>query len=228
MKNFQNSVCLVVEASDFTDFFRQLEQAQLCCQLLELRIDALANISIEKLQQLADILTVKAIVTCRSKLHGGRFAGSVAEQNKLLQAANDSGFHYIDVDLSIADQIQINDKRCMKIISYHNFDMTPEIQDLKLVVQRMRELDGDIFKIATMCHALQDAMRLLKFLLAKPDDESMIVLGMGLEGKITRLLSPLLGGYLTFASSEDRMLSLGQIPYQALQSFYSGFEGLLK
>lgn len=55
----------------------------------------------------------------------------------------------------------------------------------------------------------------------------MIVLGMGNHGKITRLLAPLLGGYLTFASLDEVKSVSGQITYQLMNNFYHNLQEIL-
>ncbi len=224
----KDRICLVVSASTFSEFMLLFERAQKSSQLLELRIDCINDINPQHLAHIAERLTVTAIVTCRSQQHGGRFNGSMAAQNALLQAANDLGFHFIDVDLAIAEKIHIQHRRCKLIVSHHDFHQTPTNALLHRIKEKMRCLHADIFKIATLCHSEHDARRLLAFLLAKAPHEEMIVLGMGQYGKITRLLAPLCGAYLTFASQDNQLAALGHAPYQQLLDFYSKFELLTR
>jgi 3-dehydroquinate dehydratase type I len=62
---------------------------------------------------------------------------------------------------------------------------------------------------------------LLKLLLEKTSDEEMIILGMGDNGQITRILSLLLGGYLTFASTKYGGSAPGQIDIEQLKNIYN-------
>lgn len=220
MSPAKNTVCLVVTASNFTTFMQRLRKAQSTSNFVELRIDTIERVTVQHLQEMAQTLTAKAIVTCRPVKHGGHFTGSTGDQNQLLQAANDLGFDYIDIDIAIANEIHINDQRCQSIVSYHDFNHTPTIAKLT----QLQHPKADILKIATHCNSPQDAKRLLTLLLNKPMDKKMIVLGMGAAGKITRLLAPLLGGYLTFASLDDVTNELGYIPYEQLMEFYNRTE----
>jgi 3-dehydroquinate dehydratase-1 len=54
----------------------------------------------------------------------------------------------------------------------------------------------------------------------------MIVLGMGDKGKITRVLQPYLGGYLTFASLDGSNSAPGQIDYNDLEKLYTNINSL--
>ncbi len=226
MQSLQERICLVVAASTVAEFLSCLQSAQATRHLLELRIDTIVGIDLALLQQILDSLTVPAIVTCRAKAHGGEFAGSVAEQNSLLQLANDAGCAYVDVDVGIAAQVHIENQRCRLIISHHDFAKTPANDQLLSVIEVMQQRGADVLKIATQCQSQQDARRLLSLLLAKPADQAMIVLGMGAMGKITRLLAPLLGGYLTFTSLQQVDEALGHIPYKKLQGFYESITDL--
>ena len=76
----------------------------------------------------------------------------------------------------------------------------------------------DIIKIATNVINDNDNIELVKLLINK--DKDIIVLGMGEKGKITRIISPLLGGYLTFASVDGNISASGQISLSDLIHIY--------
>ncbi len=75
-------------------------------------------------------------------------------------------------------------------------------------------------KLATKIHANEDIKTLIRLLLDKKPNEEMIVIGMGDKGKITRLINPLLGSYLTYASTEYSQSAPGQIPINLLRAVY--------
>nr|WP_304985707.1 type I 3-dehydroquinate dehydratase [Coxiella-like endosymbiont] len=58
----------------------------------------------------------------------------------------------------------------------------------------MWDFKPDVLKFAVMTNSQTDVKTLFQLLLNKKENENMIVLGMGDQGKTTRLLSPLLGG----------------------------------
>jgi 3-dehydroquinate dehydratase-1 len=58
-------------------------------------------------------------------------------------------------------------------------------------------------------------------LLNKQDDEKMIVVGMGEEGKLTRVVAPLLGSYLTYASNDYSISAPGQVDIIRLKKLYN-------
>jgi 3-dehydroquinate dehydratase type I len=213
-------ICTSVAAEKIDPFIQALNEAQAQSELIELRIDYLPGITPAQLTEIKTQVRLPAIVTCRDQQHGGHFKGSIADQNKLLQTAIDLGFEYIDIDLAIIDQIQIKAQQSEIILSYHNFDKTPDLNTLHHIKKTMLEKKVGILKFATYAHTLDDAYLLLQFLLTKKPEEKMIVLGMGAAGKITRLLSPLLGGFLTFAANNETQTASGQLDVRAMNAFY--------
>ena len=106
------------------------------------------------------------------------------------------------------------------ILSFHNFEKTPEIKELKLLIDRMREYNVEVLKIATMINKTQDIKNLFQILLNKKKNEKMIVVGMGKKGQITRILGPLLGSFSTFASTIYGETAPGQIDINKMQGIY--------
>jgi 3-dehydroquinate dehydratase-1 len=84
----------------------------------------------------------------------------------------------------------------------------------------MRQHQPDFIKIATMSHGPQDNHNLFKLLLNHNHQIPMILIGMSPHGRATRILMPLLGAYLTYASIDDFLAAPGQIPLNELKSIY--------
>lgn len=221
-------LCTVVIGKTLDAFLSQLQKAQAVADFVELRVDYIENITSETLHTIANHTNTEAILCCRAKRDGGHFLGTLEEQNKILQTASDLGFDYIDIDLNIADKIVIQNNKAKIIISYHNFEATPELKTLTHIANHMRALKPDILKFAAMVNNENDIKNLFKLLLDKKHDEKMIVLGMGPKGKITRLLAPFLGGYLTFVSVNETSSASGQMDIQIVQDIYHKLCQLLK
>lgn len=217
-------ICAVVLNENLTDFLVQLEKAQQNADMVELRIDYIKNLSKEILTLIKDKTHKSAIVCCRSVRHGGKFQGSVDEQQAILQESNDLRFDYIDIDLAVAKNIKIKNKFSKVILSYHDFEKTPSLKELTQRAVEMRVYKPDVLKFAVSVHNDKDVEVVLTFLLDKKPDEKMIVIGMNEVGKITRLLSPLLGGYLTFASVNDLPSASGQMDIRTLEEWYKKIE----
>jgi 3-dehydroquinate dehydratase type I len=83
----------------------------------------------------------------------------------------------------------------------------------------MAATGADIVKIVTQAGAPQDNLRVLGLIsLAKNLGIKIIAFCMGPMGRISRIASPLMGGYLTFASLETGNESAsGQIPVREMK-----------
>ena len=214
------NICVVVIGKTIDDFLSQLEKAQAIADFVELRIDCLDTINPDMVQTIKNYIYKQAILCCRAQADGGNFLGPPKMQQEILQAGNEVGFDYLDIDLSIANTIYFREKKAKIIISYHNFLYTPAITELKCLLENMRFFKPDVFKFATKTERYEEVKTLFELLSSKNNNENMIVLGIGENGKIIRLLAPLLGGYLTFASINKSISAPGQIDLKTMEDFY--------
>lgn len=162
---------------------------------------------------------VPLIVTVTMTAENGRFSGSDQERTALLRQAIECGADYIDVSCASAgrDELIRDRGRTKVILSYHNYTETPpRIAD---TYAALKSCGADIVKIATFANRLSDN-RLILDLLEKRDGD-MIGICMGERGQISRVLGPLCGSYLTFASAASgREAAPGQIPAGVLRTVY--------
>lgn len=86
--------------------------------------------------------------------------------------------------------------------SYHNFSKTPPLEELERVFERGQMLNMDIIKIATMVNRDQDLETLLFFTLRHKVDR-IITLGMGQKGIPSRIINPVFGSMITYASFNE-------------------------
>lgn len=110
------------------------------------------------------------------------------------------------LDLDIFDQkedlefVNQNNLEIKKIVSYHNYEQTPTLDELQKITEKMDKFNPDILKVATFCQNKEDSIKLLNLmLLLKKGNKKFIVLGMGAEGLITRIFGALWGNELSFA-----------------------------
>jgi 3-dehydroquinate dehydratase type I len=106
--------------------------------------------------------------------------------------------------------------------SYHNFDCTPEDAMLNEIMLKGRTLGADIIKIATMAQSREDALRLLLFTHRHRSD-GIITMAMGDNGIPTRVIGPLFGSIITYAS-----VATSSAPGQISASELSGIFQSLK
>ncbi len=198
----QRMICIPILSDTAIE---DIKKANKIADIIELRLDLISKPDIKKLIESAE---KPVIVTNRAK------------NNKLesLKKAADLGADYVDIEID-ADYKQVieNKKDSKVIVSYHNFDETPS--NLDEICNNLVSTDADIIKIATKANKLSDNLRILK--LIKKSKKPIIAMCMGQLGEISRILAPLYGSYLTFASLEKGKESAeGQIPAETLRGIY--------
>ena len=176
------------------------------CEMAEIRID-LCELS------KSDVATVfqshkNLIATCRPDVMGEDKATA------LLQKAIESGARYVDIEVEkdekkanrlIARAEKLN---CEVIVSYHNYEETPSLQDLITIIEDVKG-SADIVKIACMAPDQESCTRLLSLYNA---DARIIAFGMGKEASFTRVVSLLLGAEFAFAArTNEQATAPGQL-----------------
>lgn len=183
-------------------------------QLIELRLDWLSHIP--DLSRLIGKRPTPVIVTCRRPEDRGRWRGSEEERVTLLRSAIVAGVEYVDLEEDIAGYIpRYGDTQ--RIISYHNFDETPD--DLETIHAKLCKRDPDIVKIVTMANSPDDMVRMLQLV----EKSSVPTAGfcMGEFGMPSRILCGKYGSPLTYATfSSDRELAPGQLSFAQMRDVY--------
>lgn len=189
------------------EFLKNLDQVQAISDMVELRVDGIKNLNEKDLQLIRKKTVKEAILTSMKK--------------EIILKSLNLGFDFIDVDFSLINDLELLKTKQSKIIlSFHDFEKTPDFKELTIIINHMRKCDIEVIKIATMVNKAQDIKNLLQILLSKKKGEKMIVIGMGKKGQIIRVLGPLLGSFLTFASTEFGSTASGQIDINEMKKLY--------
>ena len=102
------------------------------------------------------------------------------------------------------------------IISYHNYDHTPDASRLKKIVASCKKSGADVVKIACQVISEKDNRSLMGLY---PESDRMVVIGMGKKGLITRIAAPFVGAEFTFASpGRGQETAPGQITRKELMN----------
>ena len=214
-------ICIPIVGPSMSKAQEQIESALVIADILELRLDLIVS---PDLSALLASSTLPVIVTNRSKHDGGQYKGLDEDRLQSLRDALKAGADYVDIEVSTPrEYLQpfLEESEPAKIIlSYHDFSHTQE--DLNPVYETMCEMPGEIVKIVTYARDLSDNLKMFELLKrAKSEKQKLIGLCMGDLGEISRILSPLFGGYLTFGSLETGQESApGQIPAKTLKDIY--------
>lgn len=150
------------------------------------------------------------LVTLRSKGEGGCADPDPEGYYSIISEVIRTGLpDLIDVELSSGDETvrrlieEAHDAGIAVILSNHDFEGTPERDEIISRLCRMQDLGADITKIAVMPRSSQDVITLLSAALEMKEnlaDRPMIAISMGKQGVISRIAAEYFGSAITFAS----------------------------
>ncbi|MFH0874316.1 MAG: shikimate dehydrogenase [archaeon] len=208
-------ICIPIISKNMDSALADIKKANNIADIIELRIDYISNFD---LKQLIEAAKKPVIVTNRRKSDNGKFEGSEEKRLSALKYAIDLGADYIDIEIDANyNEIVKNKKNTKIIVSYHNFNEIPK--NINEIYNKLNSTNADIIKIATTAHKLSDNLKIIE--LIKNSKKPIIGLCMGPLGEISRILAPLYGSFLTFASLEkDKESAPGQIPEEILKNVY--------
>ena len=214
-------ICTPVIGTTLDDFLSNLKKTEEISDFIELRVDYIQDFTETNVEVIRKETNVQSIFTCRKKEEGGKFNGDENNRVGILQKAIELGFDHVDIELSTIKEYQFKRDNTKLIISYHNFVETPSYWDMQSIIYEMNEFKPDILKIATVLTEEYETTKIYRLLTNKPNNEERIVIGMGEKGRMTRILGPLLGSYLTYASTEFGESAPGQIGIEELKNIYN-------
>ena len=226
-------ICLPLMASDADALYEQAAQtAALRPDLVEWRLDRFdAAQDVQAVRQhLAKLRRILAeiplIFTCRAFKEGGFRRLDPAVRLEINHAALASGHvDLIDTEMSNGTQwIRELKDACRKagvalILSYHNFDATPEEAFLVDRLVAAQQLGADIAKVAVMPAGFGDVLTLLRATFRARSEHleiPMITISMEAHGALSRIVGGLFGSDITFAFGTIGSAS-GQVPIESLR-----------
>ncbi|MEM2575733.1 MAG: type I 3-dehydroquinate dehydratase [Sulfolobales archaeon] len=197
------------------------EDVEIACtaDLVEVRIDILGSRWSEVISGLN-----RPWIACNRRFdEGGLWRGDeVGRIRELIKAIN-LGAKFVDIEFTTPD-VREHIKRfksggAVVIVSKHITTHTPDLISLKTLVSNMVNLGADVWKVATKANNLLDNLVLLKLIKESPTPG--ISLAMGELGTLSRVLSPLVGGFLTYASVRRGAESApGQLTLNEIKEIY--------
>ncbi|AKB73303.1 3-dehydroquinate dehydratase I [Methanosarcina lacustris Z-7289] len=198
--------------------------------ILEIRLDLLR---IRDLERAAEIIKkikseagIPVIATNRSSAEGGKWEGTEEDRTGLLTGllnypfSLEEGPDAVDIELSASREERNKVIKVAKdhgktvIVSSHDFSKTPSPQEMKAILEEMFLAGADIAKLAVMPQSMEDVLNLLRVTLDfRNAGKSVCTIAMGKPGKHTRVVAPLYGSVLTYASVESGAAAApGQLP----------------
>ncbi len=226
-------ICLPLVARQRADLTGQAKELMaLAPDLLEWRIDGFDNAEVieESLQALADLraatASVPLIFTCRIDMEGGIRKISREKRLELMTASIRTGLpDMVDIELCndaafIEAILNTSERHGVKVIlSFHDFEKTPDEDFIVGRLVRAQELGAHIAKAAVMPKNQKDVLVLLNATLKARTEKlqiPMVTIAMGAQGAVTRLAGGLFGSDITFAIGKNTSAP-GQIPIGKLR-----------
>lgn len=214
-------ICVVIKGPTYEEAYRQISKAVAYADCVELRLDFFQSLDLEALKALRSHFPIPMIFTLRSSIQGGGYTDS--EENRrtaigclielkpeFFDLEYDLPFHFIEKIYSQFPEIKL-------ILSYHNFEETPK--DLERIYQKMRETPAFYYKIAVASKNCLETLQLICW--AKKSQPHLIAISMGEHGQLSRILAPMLGYPITYASlEEDQISAPGQLSAKTLVDRY--------
>ncbi|MBQ1781681.1 MAG: type I 3-dehydroquinate dehydratase [Methanobrevibacter sp.] len=182
--------------------------------ILEFRIDALKNPEISEIKKTIEEINFPMIATNRINSEGGSFKGSEEDRFNILYECCDL-VDYVDIELQSDDEYinRIHETGTKTIVSYHDFEKTPDLNEIMYIVSKEQEL-GDIAKVAFMPQDLEDTLTVLAVL---SHCENTIAISMGDLGSYTRVMASKFDSPITFAAGTD-VTAPGQIDIETMKA----------
>ena len=199
-----NLICVPITETKMLDFVRAIEEAEKTADIIELRLDFVADHSPEYVLKLVEtrknFFRKPLILTYHPREQGGQ---QDIKFNHRLRFWRNLDFwdviDYADIELDMVErlaQTKLPIPWHKVICSHHNFDETPA--NLHEIYERIARTPAAVVKIATEANRIADCLPL--FDLMERSEKPVIILGMGLPGVATRILALSRGAMLTFGA----------------------------
>jgi shikimate dehydrogenase/3-dehydroquinate dehydratase type I len=165
------------------------------------------------------------IATLRSKVQGGRSGLEGSKREDALKEILESDFEYVDIELETDRSLLKKGRGTLSetqiIVSCHFLRPVSRGVVEKKLVEAMKL--GDIAKVAMPCETAPQALDLvqlgLKFSRLK---KRFVIIGMGLQGQLTRVFADRIGSELVYACLPGKEAAPGQLDVAAQISILQG------
>jgi 3-dehydroquinate dehydratase / shikimate dehydrogenase len=218
----KGKICAVVAAADALGMWEQLARALRVTRTVELRLDWLSD-EAEMDRFLARLANKRPratlIATCRRRVAGGKFRGTIAQQLVHLASALRSGCDWYDLEIESSSRcppelldVLLGEGR--RIASAHFFRRSPK--NVRRVIAELGRGKPDAVKIAVQCDSLGRSIEVLRTARGRKD---LIVVPMGDVAQPARVLALREGSALAYAPVENATAP-GQVTLHEMKDLY--------
>ena len=207
-------------ARNNTEAIQKMAAAAPLADMMEIRLDVMESFDLKDILETA---SKPVIVTYRSKKEGGSGLSPYETRIRHLLRAVELGADFVDVEFSMPQvyrqEIFLAEGSSRLIISAHLSNNTPPREGLEDRLRKMAATGADIVKIVTYAREPEDSLTVLGLIpLARKLGVDIIAFCMGPAGRISRIFTLMMGGFLSFASLEEGQESAaGQIPISEMK-----------
>lgn len=234
-------ICIPIMGKTEPDAIKAIERSARHCDLIELRMDLIPDSSVKTLIETSRGIKsgLKVLVTNRpngGSIQKGKEANKTAfpeaetRRIAVLEEGVHAGCDYVDCELETAadlreellSMIGYHRKRTRLIISHHQYEYTPSMAVLKRYLKACAAADADIIKIVTYAQCPRDNLRVMQLVDdARREGRDIAAFCMGEYGAISRIMAPLLGSCITYASLRRGLESApGQLTVREIKDIF--------
>ncbi len=222
-------ICLSLSHETISGLLELVEKFGPQADILEIRLDYLMDQSDLDFLAFSSLDPPPLIFTNRMITEGGNFRGDETLRIRLLEQAVEAGADFIDVEYATRKDLRTDimtkarNMGTKVIVSFHDFEKTPDESFLSNLFTAMAETGADVIKIVTMARDELDFFNLKPvFQESRRTARPVIAFCMGEHGTFSRVYSLVLGGFLTFASPDSKSQTApGQLPLGRMKQLLS-------
>jgi 3-dehydroquinate dehydratase-1 len=208
-------ICVSIVSGDV----EAVKKVEPLADLFEVRIDLIGDGWREIVGRLD-----KPWIACNRRIEeGGSWQGSESERIEELLSAIGLGAGIVDIEIAtpgIDEVVREIKGRAECLLSYHDLKETPPAEKMREIIRNQKNAGADICKLITTARSFADNINTLQLIADFPETR-VVSFAMGPPGQISRVLSPLAGGYFTYASVEEgRESAEGQMTAGDLRKIY--------
>jgi len=221
-------ICVSIIAGNTAEALEKAKKAEALADIIEIRLDLMDSFA---LSEMIPRIHKPVIATYRSLEESGRGTADYGTRIRYLMDAVEAGADFVDVEYrtppAFRDDVLKNKGKAKVIVSCHLSDGTPSMSTLEDYLTKMAATGADIVKIVPLAKKREDNLRVLRLIpRARRSGVGIITFCMGPMGVLSRIISPLLGGYLTFASlDEGQAAGYGQVPASKMRRIWEDLSG---
>lgn len=193
--------------------------------LVELRLDHLKGFDIQMIHDARRDILGPTIATLRSKGQGGKSGLAGAKREEVLRELLRSDFEYVDLELgtdaALLKKVRREESETQVIVSSH----LPRPAAKEVVERRLAEAMalGDVAKVAMPCETASQALDLAQIgLTHSRSKKRFVIIGMGLQGQLTRVFADRIGSFLVYACLPAKEAAPGQLDVASQVSLQQG------